>query len=187
MLRPAVGPSVPLLAPHSRNPMHCPVVPRSGPAFAKPFAAGMTAATGPRLRRNPAVAAEREFESMRTAYRPTGGLSPVGEFVDLFRHQQGPTPDTLANWIERRRVICFEWNEGIWLPWFQFHRVALVPHPQLAAVYSALTPVFNGWEMASWFAQPNSWLAGRSPVDTLLSDLAAVSDAARADRFIADG
>lgn len=167
--------------------MHYSVAPRFGKAPANPTAAATPAVARWRLHRNPSVPAEHAFEAMRTAYRPTGGLSRVGEFVDLFRRQQGPTPDTLANWIERRQVICFEWNDAIWLPWFQFHRVALVPHPQLGAVFAALTTVFNPWEMAIWFTRPNSWLAGRVPVQTLLSDLDAVRDAARADRFIAEG
>ncbi len=86
----------------------------------------------------------------------------------------------LASWIDRRKVICFERRDAVWLPWFQFHRVDLVPHPQLA-------PVFDAWEMADWFARPNTWLAHRTPVALLVSDLAAVRDAARADRFIANG
>jgi hypothetical protein len=139
------------------------------------------------MRLGPAALAEIEFETMRTNFRPTGGIARVGEFVDLFRRQQGPTPFTLANWIERRQVIGFEWNDAIWLPWFQFHRTALVPHPQLAAVFAELNPVFDPWEVANWFAQPNSWLAGRIPVNTLLSDLQAVREAARADRYIANG
>lgn len=167
--------------------MHYSVAPKSGPARVNSLAAGMPTAAGWRLRRNPAVPAEVEFEAMRTTYGPTGGIARVGELVDLFRYQQGPTPNTLASWIERRQVICFEWNDAIWLPWFQFHRVALVPHPQLDAVFAELAPVFDAWEMAAWFAQPNSWLAGRIPVNTLLSDLDAVREAARADRFIADG
>lgn len=127
------------------------------------------------------------FDTMRAAYRSTGGIARVDELVDHFRRHEGPLPNALVRWIEHRHVICFEWNNAIWLPWFQFHNVALRPHPQLEMVFCELTPVFDAWEVANWFASPNAWLAGRTPVDTLLCDLDAVRDAARADRFIANG
>ena len=43
------------------------------------------------------------------------------------------------------------------------------------------------WTIAIWFAQPNSWLADQRPVDLLHCNLAAVVQAARADRFVARG
>ncbi len=128
-----------------------------------------------------------QFEFMRASYQATGGLARVDELVDWFKSQGGPRPDLLACWIERRQVICFEWDDHIWLPWFQFHRFDLVPHQQLDSVFTELTPVFDAWEMADWFARPNAWLADKTPVATLVADLAAVRDAARADRFIANG
>ncbi len=128
-----------------------------------------------------------QFDAMRAAYRATGGIARVDELVDLFRREDGPLPNALVRWIECRQVICFEWSDAIWLPWFQFHRVELRPHRQLDAVFIELAPAFNAWEVANWFASPNAWLAGKTPVDALLSDLDAVRDAARADRFIANG
>jgi hypothetical protein len=50
-----------------------------------------------------------------------------------------------------------------------------------------LASAFDGWPLATWFAQHNAWLNDRSPVDLLDSDLADVLDIARADRFIAAG
>ena len=84
-------------------------------------------------------------------------------------------------------MICFERDDGIWLPWFQFHRVTLKPHPELDPIFTELTPVFDAWELANWFAQPNGWLQGQTPVATSASDLPAVRDAARADRFVVNG
>jgi len=166
--------------------MHYSVAPNDG--LASHLAIGQPAGAGGHVRSSdPAEQAQAGFEAMCIAYRSTGGIGRIGEFVDLFARQQGPTAFTLASWIERRQVISFEWDGDIWLPWFQFHRVALVPHPQLAVVFAELMPIFDTWELACWFAHPNSWLAGRTPVDTLLSDLDAVREAARADRFIVDG
>ena len=47
--------------------------------------------------------------------------------------------------------------------------------------------VFDGWVLTSWFVQPNSWLGGHKPVNLLASNLQAVHDAARADRYVAVG
>jgi len=46
---------------------------------------------------------------------------------------------------------------------------------------------FDGWARAAWFAQPNSWLERRKPVDVMDKDLNQVLSAARADRYIAVG
>lgn len=50
-----------------------------------------------------------------------------------------------------------------------------------------LRPVFDGWALAAWFAKRNTWLNDRCPVDTVASNLMAVLEAARADRFVANG
>ena len=139
------------------------------------------------LLRGTACAAQRQFEAMCRSYAATGGIGRVEEIVDLFKLRDGPGMNVLASWIERRQVICFERDDGIWLPWFQFHRVALKPHPELDPIYTELTPVFDAWELANWFAQPNGWLQGQTPVATSASDLPAVRDAARADRFVVNG
>ena len=131
--------------------------------------------------------ANRQFLNMLGAFHRTGGIARVEEVVQLFNARGGPKVEILATWIERRQVICFKWRLDIWLPWFQFHRAELVPHPQLSPIFSELTPVFDPWEMATWFAHPNPWLAERTPVHMLVIDLPAVLTAARADRFIADG
>ena len=54
-------------------------------------------------------------------------------------------------------------------------------------VLNELGTAFDGWELAVWFVQPNSWLNDRSPVDLLNTQLSAVLEAARADRFIVTG
>ena len=54
-------------------------------------------------------------------------------------------------------------------------------------VLAELAPVFDNWSLADWFARPNAWLCDRSPVNVLASNLPAVLEAARADRFIANG
>ena len=50
-----------------------------------------------------------------------------------------------------------------------------------------LRSVFDEWELAEWFACPNSWLGGQTPASQVVLDEQAVVEAARADRFVAAG
>ncbi len=131
--------------------------------------------------------ANHQFTTMLEAYDATGGLARVEELVSLFERCAGPSVATLANWIERREVVYFEWHADIWLPWFQFHRLDLRPHPQLAPLLGILQQTYSPWETANWFARPNEWLGGHSPITCLLKDLAAVQCAAQVDCLIANG
>lgn len=126
--------------------------------------------------------ADHQFVAMLNSYRGSGGLAREQEVVALFKRRYGPDLATLASWIVEREVICFEWQSQIWLPWFQFNRFDMTPQPELGQVLAELTCVYDPWELANWFAQPNPWLADRTPVDTLASDLSAVLHAARVSR-----
>lgn len=128
--------------------------------------------------------ADHQFVAMLNSYRGSGGLARKQEVVALFKRRCGPDVATLASWIVERQVICFEWQSQTWLPWFQFNRFDMAPQPELGQVFAELTSVYDPWELATWFAQPNPWLADRAPVDTLGVDLSAVLQAARANRFI---
>lgn len=131
--------------------------------------------------------ADRQFVAMLDSYRGHGGLARVQELLALSRRVGGPDLTTLARWIVKRDVICFEWQAQSWFPWFQLNRSDLAPDPQLRAVFAELTPVYDQWELAHWFSRPNPWLENHSPVEMLACDLSAVLVAARADRFIANG
>ena len=135
----------------------------------------------------PVRSADQQFITMLDAYRDTGGIARARELIQLCRSHGGPTVAMIAAWIDSRAVICFEWRADIWLPWFQFHRHDLTPHPQLVPVFGELNAVYDPWDSAGWFAEPNPWIAHRAPVDALLTDLPGVLQAARADRFIANG
>ncbi len=130
---------------------------------------------------------DEQFVDMLDAYRSTGGIANSAEISQLFRTRNGPDPATLQQWIDSRAVLCFEWNNARWMPWFQFNRHTLHPHPQLAQVMAEMAEVFDPWETATWFAQPSPWIHGGTPVDCLLSDLPGVLGAVRADRFVANG
>ena len=131
--------------------------------------------------------ADHQFVAMLNGYRGSGGLARADEVLKVLKCHSEAHVARLAHWIVKRKVICFEWRSQTWLPWFQFHRFDTTPQPELAPVFTELTPIFDPWELAHWFAQPNPWLADCTPVDTLRLDPAAVLQAARADHFIAAG
>ena len=111
----------------------------------------------------------------------------MAEVRMLFQRYGGADADRLANWIHTRQVIAFEWRHETWLPMFQFSRKTMAVHPALKPVLRELSPIYDGWETANWFALRNTWLAARAPVEMLTRDLSAVWYAARVDRFIALG
>lgn len=128
-----------------------------------------------------------QFVVMLEAYRDSGGIAGAPEVLALFRRNYGPDHATLAKWVASRQVLCFEWQAQAWFPWFQFDRRSLLPQPQLRPVLDELTPIYDPWQLASWFARPNPWLSDHTPVAALGLDLAAVVHAARAEGFIVRG
>jgi hypothetical protein len=123
---------------------------------------------------------------MLESYRGSGGLARAQEVVALSKRCGGPDVAMLGSWIAERAVICFDWQSQTWLPLFQFNAFDMTRQPELRPVFAELTSVYDAWELANWFVQPNPWLANRIPVDTFASDLSAVLHAARADRFVAN-
>lgn len=145
-----------------------------------PATGGATAHESPRT-------PDQQFVGMLDAFRDTGGLARTAEVLARLQSSHRHADEVLAQWIDQRRVICFEWQMRDWIPLFQFNRFTLAPHRQLQPVLMELNTAFDAWELGNWFATPNSWLAEQPPVAALMTDLPAVLHAARADRFIANG
>ena len=130
---------------------------------------------------------DQQFVSMLDAFRDTGGLASTSEILAQLQTRRRHAHTVLAQWIDQRGVICFEWRTRDWIPLFQFNRHDMAPHRQLLPVLAELNTAFDAWEVGNWFATPNSWLAEQLPVAVFRIDLPAVLHAARADRFIANG
>ena len=130
---------------------------------------------------------DRAFIALQNAYRAYGGLSRLeglnaGACV-RFDGQGGDVGDLVAE----GEFFGFEWYHALWVPMFQF----AMPGPTVAAgpqrVVAELGRGFDGWALASWFVQPNAWLASHSPIECLALHLPDVLAAARADRFVTTG
>jgi hypothetical protein len=129
----------------------------------------------------------QQFVLMERAFRPGGGLVGGDELARLLRSRFWQPISVLARWIVGREVVSFEWQSNTMLPLFQFDLSTMTVRPRVADVLREITDVFDDWEVALWFAQPNAWLDDHAPVAVLELDSQAVLDAARADRFIARG
>ena len=129
----------------------------------------------------------RQFAEMQRAFRDHGGLARVQDLLARFKPADGANLATLARWIVKREVVCFDWQQQTWFPLFQLEARKLLLKPPLRTVLAELSPVFDHWEIANWFARANPWLANSSPVATFATDMPAVLYAARTERFIANG
>jgi hypothetical protein len=125
--------------------------------------------------------------AMVQVYERVGGLARSDELLFMLRRRTSQPLSMVARWIVDRRVVSFEWQAQRFLPMFQFDLADMAIQPGTAAVLAELTGIFDDSEVAAWFAERSAWLQGRIPVEVLESDVQAVVDAARADRFIVRG
>jgi hypothetical protein len=134
-----------------------------------------------------ATQSRSRLSAMECAYLPTGGIVSGDCFSQLMRHGLDQPISVLARWVVDRDVVSFELHGQIWLPMFQFEPSNLRVRPGVLKVIEKLRSGFDEWELAEWFAQPNSWLDGQTPASQVACDEQAVLQAARTDRFVAAG
>jgi hypothetical protein len=124
---------------------------------------------------------------MLEAFHASGGVATGNELADLLRPRMDQPVSLVARWIVSRQVITFAWRSDILLPLFQFDFAQMCVRTGMSAVVSEFSGIMDDAEVALWFSQPNVWLAGATPADTLATDVPSVMEAARADRLIATG
>lgn len=133
------------------------------------------------------IPSDRRFCDMRNACRATGGIARGDDLARLLQDHRLGDFVTLARHIVARDIFGFEWRHAFWVPMFQFELRDLSIKAAPRKVLDELAPVFEGWGLATWFVQPNSWLSDQRPMELLDSNLPEVLVAARTDRFIARG
>jgi len=128
---------------------------------------------------------------MLDAYRPSGGLARVDEVMALCQPATGVSAGAGAHGLGRptvrRDMVCFDWESTLWMPLFQSDRNDMSLRPGVRHVQRELIGVFNAWEVALWFCQPNPWLGDCRPADLLAGSAAEVLHAARAARYLEVG
>jgi len=120
-------------------------------------------------------------------YSACGGVATGNDVAERLRVTVRQPLSVLARWIVDRHVITFSCGAGPMLPLFQFDFDQGCIRLGAAAALSELAGVMSDDEVARWFVQPNTWLNGAIPAQTLMIDFPAVLAAARADRFVAKG
>ena len=121
------------------------------------------------------------------AYSGIGGVISGDALVALLRGAAEQPISMVARWVAQREVLSFQWGSPILLPVFQFDMAQLRVRPGVLSIMAELRDAFDDMELAEWFARPNSWLRGGIPARCFETDLPAVLQAARADRFVALG
>ncbi|MEP7295334.1 MAG: hypothetical protein ABI702_04040 [Burkholderiales bacterium] len=127
------------------------------------------------------------FSVLANAYRRRGGLASGDEVLRLMRARVTQPISALARWMVSGQAISFSWQSCVLLPMFQFELSTMSLRSGPRQVSLELRGVFDDWDLVQWFVEPNSWLHEAAPIDLVERDLAAVLQAARADRFIARG
>lgn len=127
------------------------------------------------------------FSALANAYRRRGGLATGDEVLRLMRGRVAQPISALARSMVSGQAISFSWQSCVLLPMFQFEPSTMSLRSGPRQVSLEIRGVFDDWDLAQWFVEPNSWLHDATPIDLMESDLAAVLQAARADRFIARG
>ena len=142
----------------------------------------------PRFKRHVAVdPADIVFVAMLPAFRATGGLATGDEVGERFARRQHDGLPKLARRVAAGELISFDWHHSLWLPMFQFDHETMELNERVRQIFCELSGAMTGWEITQWFATPHAALRNAMPVEMLNSQLEAVLDAARLDRFIAQG
>ena len=116
----------------------------------------------------------------------SGGVTTGTEVAARRRDAVTQPVLVLVHWIADRQVIAFSCGAGLWLPRFQFDFAQGRVRSGIAPAVSELAALMTNSELAHWFVQPNGWLRGAAPAETLLTHVEAVLAAARADRYVAN-
>ena len=136
---------------------------------------------------DPVAQRDVAFVALLSAYRATGGLLRVDDLVHLMGSRCSGDPASLSRSIAAGEILCFDWNQTLWVPVFQLDRESLGAGMATRRLLAELCGAFDGWAAAHWFVAANPWLGECTPLELLGTHLEAVLDAARADSFIARG
>jgi hypothetical protein len=96
--------------------------------------------------------------------------------------QNGSTAKNAAaiasRWAREGKIFSVKFEGKTWFPRFQFQDGS--PIPPVADIIKAFPKHSTGWDLAFFFTNPNSYIAGRKPIEILRSDPERVVSLARA-------
>ena len=127
------------------------------------------------------------FEEMIGIYSASGGTTTADDLALLLEQRNKGNFVSLVRHIALRDIVSYEWRNHYWIPLFQFDIRNMDIKQEVRRVTQELSPVFDNGMLAMWFAEPNTWLKGRRPVDWIDSHFSDVLCAAQAHRLVAVG
>ncbi|MEO8922190.1 MAG: hypothetical protein ABI330_05100 [Caldimonas sp.] len=127
---------------------------------------------------------EQSFDALCAAFRSSGGVAWEEDLSRMLQDRHPDTNDSLARLIASNQVFSFEWRGTRWVPMLQFELGDLSLRSSVLQVRSELDKELDEWGVALWFARRNAFLGDRRPAESLESNLSAVLQAARVDRFV---
>jgi len=137
--------------------------------------------------RDEEAAQSAEATHVAGALRVRGGMLPPDEVAWRMRAHYDQPISQLARWIVTRTIVMVPSGSCTFLPMFQFDPARMTLRVEVSAALAELVPVFDDLEVAAWFVEPNRWLGGLAPVESLGQGAVAMLQAARTDRYIATG
>lgn len=111
-------------------------------------------------------------------YDSAGGMTTGDQLAFVMSERVEQPISQVARWIVTQQLVCVRARGQLLLPWFQFDRVQMAPHPDVAAVIRALHGVLDERGIALWFVLPHAALDGQWPVHVLPAVPCAVLGAA---------
>ena len=121
------------------------------------------------------------------ALRGRGGMLTADEVAWRMRPHHDQPISQLARWIVTRAIVVVPSGSCTLVPMFQFEPTRMTLRVEVSAALAELVPVFDDLEVVSWFVEPNRWLGGLAPIESLGQGRVAMLQAARTDRYIATG
>ena len=134
-----------------------------------------------------ATAQDHAFIALQNAYRAYGGLSRLHSLNACAADRSGARGPAVEDLVAAGELFGFQWFHAMWVPMFQIDMSGPTVASGPQRVVAELGRSFDGWALASWFVEPNAWLARHSPIECLRSHLPDVLAAARADRYVTTG
>jgi hypothetical protein len=127
------------------------------------------------------------FIALLNEFRGRGGLQRLLAVQSAHRDTwSADVIETLPARVADRCVLGVTWNHEAWVPEFQFDAHGATKQAA-ASVFLELTGSHDQWELATWFVTPSVWLQHSRPIDLIDTAPARLLEAARADRYVANG
>ena len=124
---------------------------------------------------------------MQRTFVDTGGIVTGDQLVDLLRKRASQPISVLARWIVARQVVSLSSRGNLLIPLFQFDVRSMALLVCMQPILGELVGAFDDWELAQWFATPNTLTDDLAPAEMVRHEERAVLEAARCDRFLLRG